>query len=64
MKNQQFLRKQVKVAKALNDDWSFKEMSQVIDISVNSFYNWLNGAYELSESKKKQLQNLVNDLLD
>lgn len=64
MKNQQFLRKQVKVAKALNDDWSFKEMSQVINISVNSFYNWLNGAYQLSEAKRKELESLVYDLLD
>lgn len=52
MKNQDDLRLQVKLAKAMNDsDWSYKNMSEVIGISQNAFYNWLNGAYDLSRNK-------------
>ena len=47
MKRQDNLREQVKIAKALNPDWSYRQMSEVIDITPNSFYNWLNGYYEL-----------------
>ena len=45
MKNQDFLRQRVKVTKALNPDWSYKDMSEVIEITVNAFYNWLSGYY-------------------
>lgn len=45
MNRQDELRQQVKLAKALNDEWSYKAMSEVIDISTHAFYNWLNGAY-------------------
>ena len=30
MKNQDNLRQKVKIAKACNDDWSYKDMSEVI----------------------------------
>ena len=63
MKHQDNLRKQVKLAKALNEDWSYKAMSEVIQITAHAFYNWLNGAYELSYTKERELQNLVADLL-
>ena len=64
MKRQDKLRQQVKLAKALNDEWSFKAMSEVIQISTHAFYNWLNGAYELSYSKERQLIDLVSNLID
>ena len=64
MKRQDNLRQQVKLAKALNNDWSYKAMSEVINISVNAFYNWLNGAYELSYKKERELQSLVSDLME
>lgn len=63
IKKQDDLRKQVKIAKALNDDWSYKTMSEAIDITPNAFYNWLNGYYELSRSKEKELCGLVEDLI-
>ena len=53
MKKQDNLRQQVKLAKALNDEWSYKDMSEVINISTHAFYNWLNGAYELSYKKER-----------
>lgn len=64
MNRQDDLRKQVKLAKANNDDWSYKTMSEVIGISTHAFYNWLNGAYELSRIKETELQSLVSNLMD
>ena len=64
MKKQDNLRKRTKIAKALNDDWSYKAMSEVIDITPHAFYNWLNGFYELSNSKRIALENLLADLME
>ncbi len=64
MKRQDELRQQVKLAKALNEEWNYKTMSEVININTHSFYNWLNGAYELSEKKAKELICLVSDLIE
>ena len=63
-KKQDDLRKQVKLAKAMDDEWNFKNMSEVIQISPNSFYNWLYGAYELSSIKERELESLLSDLLE
>ena len=63
MNRQDNLRQQVKLAKALNDTWSYKAMSEVIGISTHAFYNWLNGSYNLSRSKEIELQSLVADLM-
>ena len=63
MKSQDNLRQKVKLAKALNDDWSYKAMSEVIGITVHAFYNWLDGAYELSDKRKHQLESLADDLM-
>ena len=52
MIDQENLRKKVKIAKALNDDWSYKAMSEVIGITDHAFYNWLHGYYELSHRKE------------
>ena len=63
-KDQDFLRRQVKLVKALNDDWTYKEMAEVINITDHSFYNWMHQYYELSQRKAAQLQDLVCNLLD
>lgn len=64
MKRQDNLRQQVKLAKALNDEWSYKAMSEVIQISSTAFYNWLNGYYDLSYNKERELSDLVSNLTD
>ena len=64
LKRQDYLRKRTKVAKALNDDWSYKAMSEVIDITPHAFYKWLNGFYELSNSKRIALESLLADLIE
>lgn len=64
MKAQNELRKQVKIAKALNSEWSYKLMSEAIEITPHAFYNWLKGYYELSRSKERELTSLVEDLIE
>lgn len=63
MIDQEKLRKKVKIAKALNDDWSYKAMSEVIGITDHAFYNWLHGFYKLSSRKVLDLESLVDDLM-
>ena len=65
MSKQDTLRELVRLAKK-NNDWLFyKDLAEAINISNNSFYNWLtNGSYELSNKKYKQLQDLVIDLAE
>ena len=64
LKRQDYLRKKTKLAKALNDEWSYKAMSEVIDITPHAFYNWLSGFYELSNSKRIALESLLADLIE
>lgn len=63
MKTQDFLRKQVKHAKAEYDDIYLKDFATYIDITEHAFYNWLNGYYDLSEAKRNKLQAIIIDLL-
>ena len=63
MRNQDKLRQKVKIAKAISD-WSYKDMSEVIEVSTNAFYNWLNGAYQFSRNKEVALIDLINSLLE
>lgn len=64
MKQQDILRKQVKLAKACTDWLTFKDLAAALNLADHSFYNWLNGYYELSSKKAAQLQDLIIDLID
>ena len=64
MKNQDILRQNCKIAKILNDDWNYQKMCEVIDITLPSFYNWLSGAYDLSDKKYRELSYVISNLLD
>ena len=59
---QEEIRKLVKLAKAKNDDIYFKDFADYLEITQNSFYNWLNGYYTLSDDKIKKLLEVVIDL--
>lgn len=61
---QDFLRKQVKLAKALNDDIFYKDFAEYLEITEHSFYNWIKGYYELSRQKARKLYNIIVDLID
>lgn len=64
MRFQDKLRKQVKLAKACNDWLYYKELAETLEIKEHSFYNWLNGEYELSSRRAEQLEDIVIDLID
>ena len=53
------LRKQVKLLKALQNV-SYNEVSTYLEIHKNSFYNWLNGYYNLSAEKEKRLKEIID----
>lgn len=61
---QEQLRKNVRLAKALNDnEFTYKDFASVIDITENGFYNFLNGYYNLSYQKAKELEDFIVNLL-
>lgn len=64
MNTQDILRKQVKLAKACNDDIYYKDFASYLNITEHSFYNWLNGEYSLSYDNAKKLEDIVIDLID
>ena len=64
MKQQDRLRKQVRLVKAEYDDIYYKDFAEYLDINIHSFYNWLNGYYELSANKETKLKEVIIDLLD
>ena len=63
MNTQDFLRKQVKHAKAEYDDIYLKDFATYIDITEHAFYNWLHGYYDLSDCKFNKLHSIIIDLL-
>lgn len=63
MINQEKLRKKVKIAKACNDDMYYKDFAEYIEITENSFYNWLNGTFELANNKAQLLNDIISDLI-
>ena len=62
--NQDKLREQVRLAKALNQEWNYRVISEIIDINPCSFYNWLHGYYQLSDQRAAMLQTVIDDLLE
>lgn len=61
---QDYLRKEVKLAKACNDDITYKDFAEYLDISYNSFTNWLYRQYKLTTTNEHKLHNLVKDMID
>lgn len=56
---QEKLREQVKLLKALQGV-SYAELSEYLEIHRNSFYNWLNGYYNLSQEKQMRLLEIID----
>lgn len=57
----QILRKEVKILKAIQGV-SYKELAEYLEIRQDSFYNWLNGQYDLGDKKQKRLFEIVSTL--
>lgn len=55
---QDTLRKKIKGLKAFNGV-SYKQIAILLKIQKNSFYNWLNGYYNLSTEKERQLIEII-----
>lgn len=56
---QENLRKEIKLLKALQDV-SYAEIAEHLEITRNSFYNWLKGYYSLSNVKTERLKEIIN----
>lgn len=41
---------------------SYTELAGYLEIKTNSLYNWLKGQYNLSESKERQLLDILDTL--
>ena len=41
---------------------TYKEIAEYLEISRNSFYNWLNGYYEFSLEKENKLNEIISIL--
>lgn len=39
--------------------FSYKELAELMEISKGSFYNWLNGYFDLSIERQKHLQGII-----
>ena len=57
------LRKSVKELKAFQNV-SYKDIAEYLEIKQSSFYSWLNGQYELSFYKQRQLYDIVDTLAE
>lgn len=63
-KMQEKLREQVKIVKAtMGDIFTYKDIAEMIGISINGFYNWLNRQYNLSSKRQKMLEDFINNIL-
>lgn len=40
----------------------YSEIAALLDIKKNSFYNWLKGYYNLSETRQEQLKEILSCL--
>lgn len=58
---QETLRNEVKYLK-LFQNIKYSEISDYLEIKRNSFYNWLNGAYNLSDEKIERLKDIITNL--
>ncbi|MBQ7977335.1 MAG: helix-turn-helix domain-containing protein [Clostridia bacterium] len=54
------LREEVRVYKAKRKV-SYKQIAEELKISINSFYNWLKGYYDLSVEREVSLRGIIKN---
>ena len=65
IKNQDNLRTKARVALALNKGiFTTNDFAEIVNISLASYYNWINGAYCLSSKKAKALEEFITDITE
>lgn len=60
--NQKELVKRLKVRKIEDDFWNYKDIAEMLDMKVTSLYCFLNGQFQISQSKAKKLKQWLDDL--
>lgn len=60
--DQKELVKRLKIRKIEDNFWSYKDIAEMLDIKVTSFYCFLNGQYQISQHKAKKLKQWLDDL--
>lgn len=53
------LRTEVRLLKAYQNI-TYKELAELLEIRVDSFYNWMNGAYNFGKARQNRLQEIIN----
>lgn len=59
--DQKNIRTRLKIAKIEDNDFSYSDIADMLDIKVGSVYNFLNGAFNLSQKKAKYLDSWLSD---
>lgn len=53
--------KRVKILKAMGFIKNYYELSQKLEITEKSLYNWIGGYYQLSYKNKQKLNNILKE---
>lgn len=61
MKRQDELRKQLKLQKLEQNDFSYQDIAGLLNIKLQSVYNFTAGSYNLSAAKAKILKDWLDD---
>ena len=62
---QNYLRRKARVALAENVGvFKASEFAEILDIEIGSYYNWINGAYDLSSKKARYFEDFLSDIVD
>ena len=61
MIDQREIARKLKLEKLEYGDFSYSDISQMLSIKTGSLYNFLNGQYNLSQTKAKMLRDWLND---
>lgn len=58
---QQNIRTRLKIAKIEDNDFTYSDIADMLDMKVGSVYNWLNSAFQMSQKKARYLNDWLSD---
>ena len=61
--NDDELRQKVKMLKATESIQNYYEVAELLEMSKQAFYNWLNKGYNLGYEKKVFLKDIIDTLM-
>ena len=59
--DQDNLIRRIKIARMQDQDFSYEDLAQMIDLKLSSFYNFMNKQYKIKQSKAKMLSDWLSD---